>query len=178
MSSMIETLYKRKTIRSYTGEQISEEELNAILKSANASPVGLGKYETLHLTIVTNAELLSKIDRAGAKLFNNPDLHPLYNAPMLIVVSSLKPDAGMENVAYSNCAIVAHNMALTATELGVGYCYIWGATMAVSKDADIVDALGLPNGFVPCCAVALGRTTQTYTAREIPTNRIEKNYIS
>lgn len=49
-------------------------------------------------------------------MFNKPDMHPLYNAPTLIVVSSKKPEPMMENVAYSNAAIMVHNMALAATE--------------------------------------------------------------
>lgn len=38
----METICSRKTIRSYTDENITADELNVILKAANASPVGIG----------------------------------------------------------------------------------------------------------------------------------------
>lgn len=173
----LETIYSRKTIRSYTGKDITESELNEILKSANASPVGMGQYENVHLTIVKNKELLCKIDRAGAKMFNKPDSHPLYGVPTLIIISSKNLGINMTNVAYSNCAIIAHNMALTATALGVGSCYIWGATMALSKDEDILQSLKLPEGFIPCCALGLGKTNEKYTVRDIPADRIKTHHI-
>ena len=41
--TMIETICSRKSVRSYTGENITAEELEVILKAANASPVGMGR---------------------------------------------------------------------------------------------------------------------------------------
>ena len=62
----METLTSRRSIRSYTGEQISSEELSLLLKAANAAPVGMGQYNSVHLTVIQNGELLQKIDAAGA----------------------------------------------------------------------------------------------------------------
>ena len=58
----METLARRKSIRSFTGEQLSSEELSLLLKAANAAPVGMAQYDGVHLTIIQNAELLKKID--------------------------------------------------------------------------------------------------------------------
>ncbi len=87
----LETICSRKSIRSYTGEGITQDELKQILTAANASPVGMGRYDEMHLTIVTNLELLRKIDQAGAAMFGKPDIHPLYGAPVLILVSTKTP---------------------------------------------------------------------------------------
>lgn len=173
----LETICKRKTIRNYTGKDITDQELETILKSANASPVGMGQYENVHLTVIKNKEILAKIDKAGAKMFGKPDMHPLYGVPTLIVISSKNLGEAMANVAHSNCAIIAHNMALTATELGVGSVYIWGATMALSKDEELIKELNLPIGFYPSCAIGLGKTDEKYTLRDIPMDRISKNII-
>ena len=173
----METLTSRKSIRSFTGENISSEELALLLKAANAAPVGMGQYESVHLTVIQKTELLQKIDAAGAVLFGDPDMHPLYGAPTLIMISSIAPAPMRENVAFSNAAIIAHNIALEAVELGIGACLIWGATMAMAKDPALVSALELPEGFVPCCAVAVGRTDAKYEIREIPEDRIATNYI-
>ena len=174
----MDAICSRKSVRSYTGEPVTAEELDAVLKAANASPVGMGQYNTMHLTVITNQELLGKIEKATAALFGKPDMHPLYNAPTLVLVSVKKPEPMMENVAYSNAAIMVHNMALAATELGVGHCDIWGAIAAVSHDSAILAELKLPEGFVPCCGICLGKTTETYELRDIPANRIEQTTIA
>ena len=175
--TMMETICSRKSIRSYTGENITNAELAVILKAANAAPVGMGQFDSLHLTVITNEEILKKIEATAAAMFGKPDMHPLYGAPTLILVSSRQPAPMMENVAFSNAAIMAHNMALAATELGVGTCYIWGATAAMSRNAELLAELKLPEGFIPCCAMAFGKTADTYELREITEGKIGKTII-
>lgn len=174
---MMETICSRKSVRSYTGENITAEELEVILKAANASPVGMGQFDSLHLTVITNKELLAKIEASAAAMFGKPDMHPLYGAPTLILVSSRKPAPMMENVAFSNAAIMAHNMALAATELGVGACYIWGATAAMGRNPEVLAELKLPVGFIPCCAMCFGKTDDSYSLRDIPAVKIGKTII-
>ena len=170
----LDTIYSRKSVRSYTGEAITEAELNEILKAAYAAPVGRAMYDTLQLTVISNKEYLTKVEAHMAAVVGNPNLHPFYGAPTLILVSSTSP---VGNVNYSNAAIVAHNMALAATELGVGCCHIWGAIGVMNGNAELVKELNLPEGMVPCCAIALGHTNETYAVREIPENRIKTEYL-
>ena len=175
--SFIDRLFSRKSIRSYTGEAISQRDLDTILLAGNAAPVGKGRYDTLHLTVVSNPKLLEKIDKRTAEYLGKPDMHPLYGAPQLIVVS-LKGDCGLpDNVNYSNAAIVAHNMALAAMSLNIGTCLIWGAIRAVNESPEILSELGLPEGFNPSCAITLGGTDDCYTLRDIPEDKIGRNSI-
>jgi nitroreductase len=173
----LETICSRKSIRNYTGESISESDLQLILKAANASPVGMGQYDSVFLTVISNPNLLGKIDKACADFMHRPDSHPLYGAPTLIIVSS-KIAAHMENPAYSNAAIIAHNMALEATELGIGTCYIWGAVAAINTTPELVKELNLPDNFVPCCGVILGKTSESYPLREISSDKIAMNKLN
>lgn len=163
----------RKSIRSFTGEGISEESLNKILHAANVSPVGLGKYDSIHLTVVRDKAILSEIERTTAAVFKADDRSFLYNAPELVIVSTSATD----NVGCSNAAIIAHSMALAAVNEGIGVCHIWGCIMALSTNADLMKKISIPEGFTPTCAVALGKTNDTYTKRKIPENRIQINYI-
>lgn len=175
----LDTLFSRKTVRSYTGEQLSDEQLATVMHAANAAPIGRGQYDTMHLTVIQNAALLTKIDTACAALFGDPSLHPLYGAPTLILVSTKVPeDMPSANVAFSNAAIVVQNMALAACELGLGVCHIWGAVRAINVTPEILEELHLPEGFTPCCAAALGVTEETYTLRNIPTDRIAADIIA
>ncbi|MGI6032193.1 MAG: nitroreductase family protein [Coriobacteriales bacterium] len=172
-----DALFSRQSIREFTGEQVDESDLEKILLAANAAPVGMKKYEDVHLAVIQAPDLLKRIDAAGAAFFGNPDMHPLYGAPTLIVVSSKEAGPGLpENVACSNAAIIVENMALAAVDLGVGACHIWGAIEALAH-ADFVSELGLPQGFVPKCALALGKSKIAYDKRDIPADRIACSYI-
>lgn len=168
----------RRSVRTYTGEGLSHDELEHILIAANAAPVGLGKYEDMHLSIITNAELMRKVDEAGARMFGDPNMRPLHGAPLFILVSTKKPEPLMANVAYSDAAIIVQNMVLEAIDLGVGACHIWGAVAALSNDPEIIKELNLPEGFVPCCGVVLGKTDIAYEVRDVPTDRISQNTIA
>lgn len=171
-----ETICSRKSVRSYTGELPTEEELKKILTAANAAPVGMKAYDSLVLSVVTNKELLQKIDRNCAEYMNMSDMAVLYGAPALIIVSSKIGPAPNDNTAYSNAAIIAHNMSLEAVELGLGSCYIWGAVFALNNSKEILKELNLLEGYIPCCAIGLGKTEVKYELRDIPEDRIEIQY--
>ena len=171
-----EVLFSRKSVRSYNGK-ISEDKLKAILMAAQASPVGMGKYETMHLTVIEQPHLLQAIEASTAKMFGRPDMHPLYGAPAFVVVS-VKPEGEKpDNSELSNAAIMVHNMAIAAVDAGVGCCDIWGAVMAIGLDENLVGQLELPEGFVPCCGIVLGETDEKYLSREIDENRVVVNYV-
>lgn len=171
-----EALYSRRSIRSFNGDNLTECELKEILKSAYAAPVGRAMYDTLSLTVVSSKSVLAKWEAAAGKLFGDPNAHPFYGAPTVILVSSLDPSA-MSNVRYSNAAIIVQNMAIAATELGIGACHIWGAIPALCGDADLLKDMNLPEGMVPCCALALGHMDDKYELREVADNRIVTNFV-
>lgn len=172
-----DTLYSRKSIRNFNGESITEAELKEILKAAYAAPVGRGMYESLSMTVISNKDYLARWEAHMGAVVGNPELHPFYGAPTVILVASAMPNPAMGNVNFSNAAIVVHNMALAATELGVGACHIWGAVGVLNGNAELVKELNLPEGMVPCCAIALGHMDEVYTVREIPENRIKTEYM-
>lgn len=159
-----EALNRRRSIRSYTGEVADPDQLEAILAAAYEAPIGMGRYEGIHLTVVTRPSLLAAIDAAAARMFGNPDAHPLYGAPMLVVVSS---DAE-GNVASANVAAMIQNMSLAAVDQGVGSCYIYGATRALAQDAGLLAQLDLPEGLVPLGSIVLGKTDEKYEPRRVP----------
>lgn len=166
----------RKSVRSYTGT-LSEEALHQVLDAAQLSPVGMGKFESLHLTVIQCRNLLDELDKNAGLAFGDASRHVLYGAPCLILVSTPIGDPNMANVSYSNAAIMADNMSLAAIDLGLGSCLIWGAIRALNANPDLVAKLGLPAGFVPCCGVVIGDTAETFEAKPVPTDRIAVDYI-
>ena len=166
-------MYRRKSVRSYTGENVTDEQLKLILKAAYASPVGRGRFESLLLTVVQDKDYLDRLDKASAESFGTPDAHPLYNAPTMIIISSNFTPALSTNVNYSNAAIVAEHISLAATELGIGSCLVWGAIRVLNASPALLKELSLPEGFTPCCSVILGKTEDEMPLREIPDEKIK-----
>ena len=172
----LSAILSRRTIRNFNGKDIDESELNAILGAAYSAPVGRKRYDSLAITVVKNKDFLAKLDMETAKDMGDVGMHPLYSAPTLIIISSVIDPAPHNNVNYSNAAIITENIALAATELGVGACHIWGAIRTLNTRPELLSMLDIPEGMTPCCAVALGKTDEVYSMREIEA-RIKTNYI-
>lgn len=166
-------LNTRKSIRSYTGEKISEETLHAILEAGQASPVGMAYYDKVHLTVVEDEDILKEVESEAQALYKAEGQPFLHGAPTYIIVSA----AGEGNLHFSNAAIVAHQMSLAAVDLGVGTCHIWGATMALQENEELKKELAIPEGFIPCCGIILGATDEEYTERDDLSGRISVNRI-
>ena len=173
----LDTLFSRRSIRSYTGEGLSEAELSTIIKAAYASPVGRAMFDTLALTVVTDKNFIAEWDSFAATAFGKADFHPLYNAPVVIIVSSAAVNGEIGNVQYSNAAILVQNMAIAATELGLGSCHIWGAIRALVTSDELLAKLSIPAGMTPCCAIILGKTEEKYALRDIPEEKIKTNFV-
>ena len=60
----IESITARKSTRAYKFKQINNDDLETILQAGMAAPVGSGAYDTLHITVVQNQNLFSKINAA------------------------------------------------------------------------------------------------------------------
>ncbi len=162
-----ETILKRKSVRDFKPDQISEKELDTILNAACAAPVGHGDYDSLRLTVIQNRELLNKISAAYSK----SDI--FYGAPTVIAVSS----NSLESINYSNAGCVVQNMLLAATDLGLGSVYVFNFVWACEKDKNLVKELKIEDGFFPVASVALGYPAQEIEFRKEFIKKIKINKI-
>lgn len=170
-----EAMKRRKSVRNYTGEMISDEKLAHILKAADAAPVGGARYNTVHMTIVKGREWMDKIDANAAKMFHKDGLKPTYGAPMMIIFSIKDP--GNEKVTAADPGFILQNMCLAAVEENVGACIIYGATVAIDMNEDFKKELGIPEGYTALGSLILGETEETYDVRDIPEHRYETNIV-
>ncbi|MCD7923090.1 MAG: nitroreductase family protein [Clostridiales bacterium] len=172
----LKALKTRKSVRSYTGS-LSDDALQTVLAAGQAAPIGMGKYDAMHMTVVKDNALLNELDKNAGAFFGDPARHPLYGAPCLILISTPVPNPAAGNVAFSNAAVMTQNMTLAATDIGIGSCLIWGAVAALNTNPDLVAKLNLPEGHTVCCGIVLGETEETLTEKDIPTDRISVSYI-
>lgn len=160
----LEAIAKRVSVRNYKPEQLTEEQLQTILKAGCAAPVAMAQYETLRITVVQNPVMLKKIyDDATEHVFKTMNVRKNFDfgAPTLILISSapvLRP--GMQ---YTNAGCVVENMAIAATALGIGSVVLAGAPFALAENAALQRELGIPEGFVPVLGAAFG-----YADGEVP----------
>jgi len=173
----LEAIAKRTSCRAYKAEQIKDEDLTKILQAANAAPVGMGKYETLKITVIQSRELLDKIDEEGKKFFNNPAMqHPLYGAPTLIMISGAANNGDI-TMSLCNASCLIENMTIEAADLGLGSCYIMGNTAAIRNNAEICKAMQVPEGFKPCAGIIVGYAAAEAEKRELVTDKIQTVYV-
>ena len=172
-----EALNIRRSCRSFTGEPITEEQLHRILKAAWAAPVGGGRYNTVHMTIVRSPEALRKINDNFHAFA--PDTDPaydvLYGAPLLVICSIKDP--GNEKVTAADPGFILENMSLAAAQEGVGQCVIYGGTVALDANEDLKRELGIPEGYTALGSMVLGQTDQAYAPREVPEDRFFSNVV-
>jgi len=173
----LEAIAKRSSCRAYNSEQLSNADLEAILQAGNAAPVGMGKYETLKLTVIQNKELIDEIDAAGSAFFKNVGVdmpHPLYGAPTFIMVSG---DTSDVEITKCNASCIIENMIVEAADLGVGSCYIMGNIAAIKDNKEICAAAKVPENFAPVAGLILGYPAEEPQARELVTTKIPTEYV-
>ena len=68
-------------------------------------------------------------------------------------------------------------MSLAATDLGLGSVYLYGFLVAFSAEPELLKELGLPEGFSPVSAIALGYPVQPLTEEKEPKKTISINTI-
>ena len=59
---------------------MSDDHLNQILVAANAAPVGMGSYGTIHLTVIQNQAFMAQVSKVTAE-FMKRDGDALYESP-------------------------------------------------------------------------------------------------
>ena len=168
-----QVLFSRRSCRRYTGEPVSDEALNTVLAAANAAPVGMGAYQTIHLTVIRSRDFLDVLSKAAGAFMKRED-DPLYGTPMIILVSA-KPGVP-PTIEFQNTGAIIENMMLQATDLGLGSVYLMGAVAALKTRPELIGQLKLPEGFVPIAAMALGRSAEA-APRRTPEQKIATDYL-
>lgn len=169
----LKAIYSRRTTRNYNKKPATDEQLNTILKAALAAPVGGGKFDSVHITVIKNKDFLERWEEEAARQINKPGIHPLYGAPTLILISGPIEGTPMDNPVYSNGAGIVENMTLAAVDMGLGATHIWGIVGALNQAPDLLAELNIPDGFTPTCGMAVGCIDEPYQEREISEDKMK-----
>lgn len=170
---LLEAISKRRAIRAYTAEKVSEAKLEMVLKAGCAAPVGRSLYEKMHITVIQDAGLVKEISDAMKAAMHTED-DPLYHASTLILVSAAEmPYPGIE---VADTACILENMMLEATEQGLGSVVIWASGMIVNNTPGLKQKAGIPDGYSAVSGIVVGEKAMEVEPKEL-TLSIEINRV-
>ncbi|WP_248404972.1 nitroreductase family protein [Butyrivibrio fibrisolvens] len=161
MGSVFEVIKERSSTRGYTEDKLSEVELNTVLEAGLHAPTGMNKQE-IHFTVVSgDNEILAQIEAEKNRLRNLDKVEHnfYYEAPTVILLSA---ESGFK-WSHVDAGIAVENMALAATELGLGNLII-GCIYDVlhgDKKDYFAKKLSLPEGYEFEIALAVGHKAVT-----------------
>ncbi|MCD8347483.1 MAG: nitroreductase family protein [Lachnospiraceae bacterium] len=173
----LEAIAKRKSTRDFDPDKaVPEEIVDTIVKAGCQAPIGANKRDSLHLTVCRNKEILNEINQSTAAAMKTEPRDFFYGAPAVIIVSASEKQMA-PGIEYANAACVIENMLIAATDAGVDNIYLWGGVQALAKNADLCAKMGIPEGFKPVSAAALGYSKSgSAEARELSVS-LTVNYI-
>ena len=114
----LQTIKNRRSCRAYKPEQITDEELNAVLEAGTYAASGKG-LQTAKIVAVQDAATRTQLTRMNAAVMGSSG-DPMYGAPTILVVLA---DAHAPN-AVPDGSLVMGNLMLAAASLGLGSCWI------------------------------------------------------
>jgi len=145
----------RRSIRSFTSEDVSDEEIEKILEAARWAP-SAGNIQPWEFIVVRNPETKREIARAA---LNQTFIE---EAPVVIVVcadesrsSWVYGSRGATLYCIQDTAAATENMLLAVCALGLGACWV-----GAFREDEIKRILKIPRGLRPVAIVPIGHPAE------------------
>jgi len=162
---VLNAIDERRSMRAYTQEPVSKEQLDLLLSAALSSPSARNS-QPWHFTVTMNQELIQKINQAAleqlmqgadpkaVERMSQPGFTIFHGAPLVIFISA--DSSG--RYAILDCGIAVENIAHAAHSLGLG-SVILGLPKAAFEgpEKDVLEKeLAFPHGLSFQIAIAIG----------------------
>ena len=144
----LDNIFERKSVRSYTDQPVSQEQVETILKAAMAAPSGMNA-QPWRFVVVREQATKDKLAIGFNKM--------IAKAPVVIVVCGKTTNklGGTNNNWTADCAAATENLLLAVEALGLGA--VWTACYPYDERMNpTIEALGLPDNMKPYCIVPVG----------------------
>ena len=153
MNEVIKNIETRRSVRSYKNDPVSKEIIESICKAGTFAPSAQNKQPSIILAI-TNKDMVDRLERINAKYTNNPDGHPFYGAPVVLVVLANKDHP---NYIYDGTCVM-ENLLLASASYGLGSCWIHRArqTFGDEEGKKILKELNIEGNYEGIGNVILG----------------------
>ena len=163
--SPLENIMTRTSVRSFTGEPVSREQLETILKAGMAAPTAMNS-QPWRFVVLTEKDHI-------AEVFGKGRMGKVYTSAGAVIVvcgetTSMRKPFGQPDAPeteqpnmfwYEDCSAAAENILLAAHALGLGAVWTAGYP-AEDRVKPISEALGLPANVKPLCIIPVGVPTE------------------
>lgn len=144
----MDTIFKRRSIRQYTDQDVADEVIEKILRAAMAAP-SAGNEQPWHFVVMRDRGRLEAITEFHEYAFM------LKQAPVAIAVCADTALEKFDGFWVQDCSAAVENMLLAATDLGLGS--VWLGIHPVPERVDgLARLLNVPRSVVPFAVIALG----------------------
>ena len=174
MNEIIKSLLERKSIRSYTDQEISPQCKEQILRAAMEAPTA-GNQQMYTILDITRQDLKERlavtcdnqpfIAKGKMVLIFCADFQKWYQAFKIAGCDPRKPGPGDFLLAVEDAAIAAQNAVTAAQSLGIGSCYIGDIMENYEIHRELLD---LPEFVFPALMLVFGYPTPQQQEREKP----------
>ena len=154
--SALDVILSRKSVRSYTDQPVSDEQVETMLRAAMAAPTGMN-VQPWRFVVVRDQAVKDKLaGPRGGMIAQAPVVFVICGETTLMRKPFGQPDAEAVEVENGNwtqdCSAATENLLLAAEALGLGA--VWTAAFPYEdRVAPIREALGLPDNVAPLCVV-------------------------
>ena len=151
----IKNIMTRTSIRQYTDEPVTKEDIETMLRAGMAAPTAVNR-QPWHFVVINSKEKLAEL--AG----DNPRGGMLKQAALAIVVcgnmDKALPGQG-QGFWVQDCSAATENILLAANALGLGA--VWtGLYPDENRAASVAKVLKLPQAFIPLCTIVIGHPAE------------------
>lgn len=150
MNNCLKTIFSRKSVRSFTSQEVNTELLEELARAGMAAP-SARNLQPWAFVIVTNR---STLDALAERL---PYAKMLFEAPAAIVVCGDLAKVGDSPEGYwvQDCSTATQNILLAAEALGLGA--VWtGVHPRADRVTTVKDVLKLPDNVIPLNVIPIG----------------------
>ena len=165
-NEVLNAIKTRRSIRKYKAEQITDEQLDAILEAGTYAATGMGKQSPV-IVVVQKPELIAKLSKMNAAVMGTTS-DPFYGAPTVLIVLA-DPERG---TYVEDGSLVMGNLMNAAHALGVDSCWIHRAReVFASEEGKALKAeWGVPESYV-----GIGHCVLGYRSGEYPKAKARKD---
>lgn len=155
---MMKEIFSRRSVRKFTGEAVSPEQLEKLLRAAMCAP-SAGNQQPWEFIVVRNRETMGKI-----QVFH-PYSRPLDTAACAIVVCGDTTRQRYPGFWVQDCSAAIQNLLLESVHLGLGGVWM-GVYPSQQRVQDCQELFRLPQQIIPLGIVALGYPDEQPQPRE------------
>lgn len=154
-NAVITAIKTRRSIRKYTAEQVSDDELKAVLDAGTYAPTEHNRQDPL-IVAVQNPDTIKRLSDLNARIMGKEG-DPYYGAPTIVLVFVPRPEDNPNSI--QDGSLVLGNMMLAAHSLGLGSCWInREREMSDTEEGKALQKeLGIPEEYMGIGALSLGR---------------------